>query len=103
MRVIILGTTTHLRIVVPNRTDGHDQICPTCKGAGFLVADVPYGHPRFGQLIPCACKQADQQQRRQATLEHLSNIAVFRAQTFATFDPDVLGMRKVFLRAHTFA
>ncbi|MEI8306015.1 MAG: ATP-binding protein [Chloroflexales bacterium] len=103
MRVLTLGTTTHLRIVEPNRTDGNDQVCPTCKGAGFLVADVPYGHPRFGQLIPCACKQADQQQRRQATLEQLSNIADFRDQTFATFDPDVPGVRKAFLRAHTFA
>ncbi|NTU80648.1 MAG: ATP-binding protein [Chloroflexales bacterium] len=64
---------------------------------------MPYGHPRFGTLMPCPCTQAERQQRRQATLEQLSNIADFRDQTFATFDPDVPGVRKAFLRAHAFA
>jgi hypothetical protein len=77
----------HLRVVEPERSDAHEQVCPACKGAGFLVADVPYGHPRFAELIPCACRQADQQQRRQTQLEQVSNIAHFRDQTFATFDP----------------
>ncbi len=97
---ISIGGVTHLRRELPPLAEG---VCPTCRGAGFLVADVPYGHPRFGQLIPCSCKQADQQQRRQATLEQLSNIADFRDQTFATFDPDVPAVRKAYLRALDFA
>lgn len=103
LRVLTLGTTTHLRLVEPASTDAAAPVCPTCKGAHFLVADVPYGHPRFGELIPCPCTQAERQQRHQATLEQLSNLGDFRDQTFATFDPDVPGVRKAFLRAHTFA
>ena len=29
--------------------------CPTCKGKGFYVLDVHYGHPDFGRLFPCRC------------------------------------------------
>ncbi len=27
-----------------------EGICPKCKGAGYLRADVPIGHPQFGKL-----------------------------------------------------
>ncbi|MCU0510697.1 MAG: AAA family ATPase [Anaerolineae bacterium] len=27
--------------------------CPKCKGKGFVLKDVNYGHPDFGKLIPC--------------------------------------------------
>lgn len=27
--------------------------CDRCRDAGHLVADVPYGDPAFGRLIPC--------------------------------------------------
>lgn len=27
--------------------------CPTCKGYGFVVFDVPVGHPKFGRAQPC--------------------------------------------------
>ncbi|PDW05130.1 hypothetical protein CJ255_00085 [Candidatus Viridilinea mediisalina] len=64
---------------------------------------MPYGHPRFAELIPCACKQAEQQQRRQGTLEQLSNLADVRSLTFAAFNPDVPGVRKAYLRAREFA
>ena len=33
-------------------------MCPICKGQGFLVLDVPYGHPDFGKLIACRCTEA---------------------------------------------
>lgn len=35
-----------------------------CKGSGFLVADVPYGHPDFGKLIPCICTQEARRTRQ---------------------------------------
>jgi len=97
---ISLGGVTYVRPELPPLAEG---VCPTCRGAGFLVADVPYGHPRFAELTPCSCKQADQQQRRQVTLEQMSNLAAFRDRTFAAFDPDMPGVRKAFLRAHAFA
>jgi DNA replication protein DnaC len=97
---ITSGGTMHLRLEPPALPP---NVCPTCRGAGFLVADVPYGHPQFAQLTPCACKQAEQQERRQANLEQLSNLDDVRDLTFEEFDPDVPGVRKAFLRAHAFA
>jgi DNA replication protein DnaC len=77
--------------------------CPECDGAGFFVADVPYGHPRFGELIPCRCKLAERQRRQSAQIARMSNLQSFRDLTFATFDPDVPGVRKAYLRALDFA
>jgi DNA replication protein DnaC len=77
--------------------------CPICQGAGFLVADVPYGHPRFAQLVACECKQSEQQERKSAELTQMSNLAAFQHQTFERFDPDVPGVRKAYLRAFDYA
>lgn len=100
IRMRSIGGTTYLQIEPPPPPPG---VCPTCRGAGFLVADVPYGHPRFAELIACSCKQTEQQQRRQATLEQLSNLADVRSLTFDAFNPDVPGVRKAYLRAREFA
>lgn len=35
--------------------------CPYCGGAGFYKEAVPYGHPHFGQIFPCACKLAERE------------------------------------------
>ena len=35
--------------------------CPYCGGAGFYKEAVPYGHPSFGKLFPCACKLAERE------------------------------------------
>lgn len=32
------------------------QVCPVCRGLGYLAQDLPIGHPNFGQYLPCdAC------------------------------------------------
>lgn len=31
-------------------------ICPQCDGAGYYKEAVPFDHPHFGVLLPCACK-----------------------------------------------
>jgi DNA replication protein DnaC len=77
--------------------------CPECDGAGFFVADVPYGNPRFGELIPCRCKLAERQRRQATQITRMSNLQSFRDQTFDAFNPDVPGVRKAYLRALDFA
>ena len=29
--------------------------CKTCRGTGWMRADVYPGHPQFGKLMPCDC------------------------------------------------
>ena len=33
--------------------------CPICGGIGFVRKDVPVGHPDFGRVDICACRQKE--------------------------------------------
>lgn len=35
---------------------GESNDCPICRGRGWVVLDVPLGHPDFGKAFPCECK-----------------------------------------------
>jgi DNA replication protein DnaC len=70
------------------------EVCPLCKGQGFVVKDVPIGHPDFGRAIPCQCRQSEITMRRQAELTRGSNLSQLRHMTFATFMPDGVGMNE---------
>lgn len=67
--------------------------CSICEGAGWLREDVPFDHPHFGVLFPCACKQAEQARQKAEELTRLSHLDAFRHKTFATFNPFVPGLR----------
>jgi DNA replication protein DnaC len=77
--------------------------CTRCGGAGYVTQPVPFGHPNFGVLFPCVCRQAAWAERRREELLRLSNLDVFRDMTFATFDPNVAGLRRAFLQAREYA
>jgi DNA replication protein DnaC len=77
--------------------------CGQCFGAGYYKKAVPYTHPEFGVLFPCQCKQAEHVARQKAALAALSNLASFSDRTFATFKPDVPGVRRAYLRAVEYA
>jgi hypothetical protein len=34
-------------------------LCAACEGHGYYKLAVPYGHPHFSVLFPCACKLAE--------------------------------------------
>ncbi len=68
------------------------EICPVCKGAGYLRADVPYGHPNFGKPIACECKEIERAEKRRLQLYNISNMDAFRNQNFKNFHPNVSRM-----------
>lgn len=80
-----------------------EAVCPHCGGAGYYLEAVPYGHPHFGVLFPCECKQREREDRRRDELIRISNIEAFQEKTFETFSPDVPGVRRAFLRAREYA
>lgn len=51
-----------------------DPNCPRCKGIGYLRLDVEWGHPSFGQLVPCECWLEERVQSAKAALDKLSNV-----------------------------
>lgn len=77
--------------------------CPICKGAGYLRADVPYGHPSFGKPIACECKEAERKAKRRQQLQELSNLGAFYDKSFANFNQRVPGVQEAFRAAYEFA
>ncbi len=69
-------------------TPPEDDVCPICKGKGFLVYDVPPGHPDFGKLVACRCTEARIVRNRSRELHGFSNLGALGHMTFDTFLPD---------------
>jgi len=94
-----------------SHTIRHEQVplytplnpCPVCKGAGYLRADVPYGHPSFGKPIACECKEAECKAKRRQQLQEMSNLGAFYDKSFATFIPRVPGIQEAFRASYEFA
>jgi len=68
-------------------TDEAD-VCPLCRGLGYLTPDVPAGHPDFGRVVPCPCRRGVVEERRARRLLEMSNLGLLAQNTFATFNSD---------------
>lgn len=79
------------------------DVCPDCRGAGYYKEAVPFGHPHFGVLFPCHCKQAEKEHRAIEELHRISNLEAFRDKTFESFNPDVSGVKLAYERAIRFS
>jgi len=63
-----------------------DPDCPFCHGLGYLRRDLPLGHPDFGKLELCSCRQADVRARIRERLFSLSHLDELQQMTFETFE-----------------
>lgn len=61
--------------------------CPLCKGIGFLRQDLPLGHPDFGKVEICPCRQAEVTRAVRNRLYQLSNLTALSHLTFDSFLP----------------
>ncbi len=100
-RQIIQQEPTHT-ITIPSPVT-HKVTCQRCKGAGYLRADVPFGHPNFGKPIPCICKEQERKEKRRQQLREMSNLEAFREKTFRTFNPNVPGVQEAYQVASEYA
>ena len=73
-------------------SDDHEWLCPKCGGTGYLRQDVPVGHPNFGKLIECGCRQAERETKRLNNLRSISNLDAMERFTFDTFVQDGYGL-----------
>jgi len=64
-----------------------DPNCPHCGGIGYLRSDVPVGHPNFGRLEVCVCRQRDVSQQVREHLFSLSHLDELKELTFESFRP----------------
>ncbi len=84
-------------IFVPNKA-----LCTKCKGAGYLRANVPFGHPNFGKAMACECKEAERKEKRRQQLREMSNLDAFRQKTFSTFHVNIQGVQEAYRAALDF-
>lgn len=75
------------------------NVCPTCKGAGYLRANVPVGDPNFGKPVPCACKEAEWREKRRQELLELSDLSAFQQRNFNSFKTQFPGAHPSVKRA----
>ncbi len=87
----------------PAASSAKPAVCPICKGAGWLRADVPFGHPSFGRLFQCECLLSQAEGRRAGELMRFSALDAFRDKTFDNFDSRVPGVDRAFEHARRFA
>src|SRR5262245_51659859 len=52
-----------------------EPVCAICCGAGWVKEAVPFGHPKFGVLFPCQCKQTEWACQKAQELAQMSNLA----------------------------
>lgn len=64
-----------------------DPACPHCHGLGYIRQDLPLGHPDFGRLQACTCRQAALRSQIRERLYSLSQLDELERLTFATFQP----------------
>lgn len=85
------------------RVSSSTESCSYCRGAGYYLLEVPYGHPDFGQLMTCQCRATEKQQQRRQRLLEMSNLGPFQEKTFENFDARVAGVGRAHTRALNFA
>ncbi|MBW7885196.1 MAG: ATP-binding protein, partial [Caldilineaceae bacterium] len=61
--------------------------CPICGDTGFIVPDLPVGHPDFGKAVPCTCRRQARQARSLRVLQSLGSLQILSRLTFDTFIP----------------
>jgi len=64
-----------------------DPACPVCGGLGYVRLEVPVGHPDFGRLQVCTCRQSQVSRQIRQRLFALSNLDELSHLTFENFQP----------------
>jgi len=78
---------------MPTSSSGDESVCALCGreslcgGLGYVRADLPVGHPQFGQLFRCPNYRTDPERRER--LRKLGNLEAYKEKTFAAFDTNI--------------
>lgn len=62
--------------------------CSICGDTGYIMPDLPLGHPDFGKAVPCRCRQQEHMERRLHSVQRLGNLEPLRRHTFESFIPE---------------
>ncbi len=58
------------------------EICPVCKGAGFVHPALDSGQVDFSRVVPCRCSKGKLRKKKTEYLEKYSNLGALSQLTF---------------------
>ncbi len=62
--------------------EGAGEICPICKGAGFVHPALDSGKVDFSRVVPCRCSKGELRKKKTEYLEKYSNLGSLSQLTF---------------------
>jgi DNA replication protein DnaC len=63
------------------------EICPVCKGAGFVHPALDSGKVDFSRVVPCRCSKGELRKKKTEYLEKYSNLGSLSQLTFDNLSP----------------
>ena len=83
------NTDTSSRGNVPSSSveEGAGEICPVCKGAGFVHPALDSGKADFSRVVPCRCSKGELRKKKTEYLEKYSNLGSLSQLTFDNLSP----------------
>ena len=66
---------------------GEGEVCPICKGAGFVHPALDSGKVDFSQVVPCRCSKEELRKNKTEYLEKYSNLGSMSQLTFDNLSP----------------
>jgi len=73
--------------VPPPSEEGTGEICPVCKGAGFIHPALHSGKADFSRVVPCRCSKGELRKKKTEYLEKYSNLGSLSQLTFGNLSP----------------
>jgi DNA replication protein DnaC len=67
--------------------EGVGEICPVCKGAGFVHPALDSGQIDFSRVVPCQCSKGELRKKKTEYLEKYSNLGALSQLTFENLSP----------------
>ena len=82
------NTGTSSKDNVPPSEEGAGEICPICKGAGFVHPALDSGKVDFSRVVPCQCSKGELRKKKTEYLEKYSNVGSLSQLTFDNLSPE---------------
>ena len=72
---------------MPSMEEDQGEICPICKGAGFVHPVLYSGQTDFSHVVPCRCSKGELRKKKTEYLQRYSNLGSLSQLTFDNLSP----------------
>jgi len=81
-------TSSKDNVPLPSIEEDAGEICPVCKGAGFVHPALDSGQVDFSRVVPCQCSKGKLRKKKTEYLEKYSNLGSLSQLTFDNLSPE---------------